>query len=98
MLDVSLKQIAPHEAALRFRQTFDGHDGDIEKRIGRRAGGVFFDLRDHRRHQVEGLAHMGKFFQDLHHSRVIFQRMQPGPRQLIFAGPQILVERLVHVP
>src|SRR5262249_38918755 len=59
---------------------------------------VILDLRQHGGDEVESLLDFGKVFQDSHHARVVLKRVQTGPGELIFAGPQILVERLVHVP
>src|SRR6185295_11641245 len=61
-------------------------------------GGVFGDLRHHGRNQIERLVYLGEFVQHADHAGVILQGVQARPGQFILAGPQILVERLVHVP
>jgi len=71
---------------------------NFEKRILRRPRHIILNLRDERRHQIEVLVDVGKLIQQLHHAVVILERVQAHPRQAIFTGHQILVERLVLVP
>ena len=69
-----------------------------EKRILRRSRNVILNLRDQRGHQIEVLVNIGKLVQQLHHPVIILERVQPRPRQTVFARHQILVKRLVLMP
>src|SRR5207248_568887 len=69
-----------------------------QKRILRRPRDVVLNLRDQRRHKIEVLVNVGKLIQQLHHAVIVFQCMEAYPGQAVFAGHQILVERLVLMP
>ena len=79
------------------------------ERIGRRKAisnhsslnlpaGIFFDLLGQQRDEIEGRVNPGEFLQNLHHAPVIFQGVQPGPRQHVLSRRGVAVLRLVHVP
>ena len=36
--------------------------------------------------------------QQLHHAVIILERVQPHPRQAVFSGDQVLIERLMLMP
>src|SRR6267378_2514146 len=93
-----LKEILEHPVALGLRERFGGRLRPAEERVGSRAGGVFLDLFHHRRDQVEGLMYRWKLAQELHHAVIILECVKARPRQLVFAGKQVLIDRLVHVP
>ena len=95
---IRLEEILQNEVLLRLAQLFGGRERAIEKRIGRFSRSIFVDLRDHRRHQVERFVNRRKFGENLNHSGVVFERVEPRPRQFVLSGPQIFVERLMHVP
>ena len=95
---VRLKKVLQNEILLRLAQLFRGRERAIEKRIGRFSLSIFINLRDHRRHQIERLVDVREFAQNFHHARVIFERVKPRPWQFLFSAPQVLVERLMHVP
>ena len=95
---VGLKKILQGEVPLLLRQILGRLGRHVQKRILRRARNVILNLRDQRRHQIEVLVDVGKLIQQFHHAVIIFERMQAHPGQAIFAGHQILVERLVLMP
>jgi len=68
------------------------------KGILRRSGHVVLDLRNERRHQVEGLVDVRELVQQLHHAVIILERVQARPGQAVLGGHQVLVVGLVHVP
>jgi hypothetical protein len=83
---------------VRDGERFGGLQRRNQVRVMGFAAGVLVHLRHHGRHQVEGLSHIGEFAQDLDHAVVILEGVQTGPWQLVLAGGEILIERLVHVP
>ena len=86
------------ELAFPLSQVLRRLGGHTQKGILRRARHVILNLRDQRRHQVEVLVHVGKLIQQFHHAVIVFQGMQPHPRQAVLAGDQILVQGLVLMP
>ena len=70
----------------------------FEKRVMGLAVGIILNLHHQRWNNVEGLVNAGKFFQQLHHAVIIFQRMKTHPREMVLSGDQVFVKRLVHVP
>ena len=60
--------------------------------------GERLDLRDQRRHQVEGDAEPREFLEHGDHAPVVLDGVQPHPRQDVLAGGEVLVIGLVHVP
>ena len=79
-------------------RSFAGLAATSQKRILRRSRHIILNLHHQRRHQIEVLMNVRKLVQQLHHAVIVFERVQPHPGQAIFAGDQILVERLVLVP
>src|ERR1039457_6943763 len=86
------------EILVRLGQRFGGLQRDHQVGVVGLAAGVLVHLRHHGGHQVEGLAHVGKLAQNLDHAVVVFEGVQAGPRQLVLAGREVFVERLMHVP
>ena len=70
----------------------------IKKWIVRVARDVILNLGHQRRNKVEVLMDLGKLVQQLHHSVVVLEGVQPDPGKAILAGDHVFVERLVHVP
>ena len=97
-LRIGVEKVFQNQRLIRFRQVLGGFDGGFQKRVHRSAGGVFRHLHQHGRNQIESLPHRGKLLQQAHHAVIVFQRVQAGPWQLVAAGNQIFVKRLVHVP
>ena len=98
ILRIRLKQILQRKAPLLQRQIFRRLGRHSQKRILRRPVNIILNLHHQRRHQVEVLMNIGKFVQQLHHPVVVLERVQPRPRQTIFARDQILIKRLVLMP
>ena len=98
VLRIRLKQILQREAALVERQLLRRLGRHGKKWILRRPRDIVLNLHHQRRHQVEILVNVGKLVQQFDHAVVVFERVQPRPRQTIFACDQILVERLVLMP
>ena len=55
-------------------------------------------LNQHGRHQVEGHLDSGKLFEQMHHSVVILEPVQPEPGKGEFGGDRVPVIGLMHVP
>ena len=86
------------ELAIVIGQALGGLERHLQKRIDRLARRIFGHLHHHRRHQVEGLADVGKLLQHLDHAVVVLERVHARPGQLVLARDQVLIKRLVHVP
>ncbi len=95
---IRLKQILQREPPLVQRQILRRLGRDAQERILRRPRHVILNLHHQRRHQIKVLVNVGKFIQQLHHAVVIFERVQPRPRQTVLSRNQILIKRLVLVP
>ena len=93
-----LQELLQKEGLLRGGERFSGLQRGNQVGVEGFAAGVLIHLRHHGGHQVEGLAHVGEFAQDLDHAVVILEGVQTSPWQLVLAGGKILIERLVHVP
>ena len=98
ILRIGLKEILQGEAPLIERQIFRRLRSHPQKRILRRPVGIVLNLHHQRRHKIEILVDVGKLVQQFDHAVVVLEGVQTGPGQTIFAGDQILVERLVLVP
>src|SRR6202162_1311795 len=59
---------------------------------------IFFQLLPQRRNHIKCRVKSRKLLQHFHHSKIIFRRMQPRPRQHIPLGFRIAILRLMHVP
>ena len=70
----------------------------VEKEIDRLFLAVVLDLRQQRRHQVEGRAHLRVAVEQRRHLEVVLGRAQAHPGQQVRAGEVVLVIGLVHVP
>ena len=68
------------------------------KRVARFSRGIFSHLLHHGGHQVKRLVHFRKLLEDAHHAVVVLERVQARPGQIVFAGDQVLIKGLVHVP
>ena len=66
--------------------------------IARAIRGKGLELRDERRHQVEGDMHAGELLEHGDHAPVVLDRVHPHPGQDVLAGGEVLVVGLVHVP
>jgi hypothetical protein len=55
-------------------------------------------LKQHRRHQVEGDPQVGKLAGQRDHPVVVLHGMEPDPRQQMLARHEVFVEGLMHVP
>ena len=95
---VGLKQILQCEPALVERQILGWHGRDPQEWILCRPVRIVLNLHHQRRHQIEILMDVGKLVQQLHHAVIVFERVQPRPRQTIFPRNQILIKRLVLMP
>jgi len=97
-LRIGIKGVAEEEGAIGIAQILGGLERGLQKGIDGLTGGVLGDLGHHRRHQVECLPDFGKLLQHANHAVVILERVHARPGQFVFAGDQVLVEGLVHVP
>ncbi len=95
---IGIERMLQQLLALVHAQRLGGFQGEFEKRVAGLPGCVLFHLRHHGRHQVEGLLHLGKVFQNAHHAVVVFQGVHARPGELILAGSKVFIERLMHVP
>jgi hypothetical protein len=93
-----VERVGQQEPLVVVGEIGGGLQPERERAIAGAILGERFELHDQRRHHVEGDAHVGKLPQQRHHAVVVLQPMQPDPGEDVFAGHQILVERLVHVP
>ena len=98
VLRIGVERMLQQETLFRLGERFGGLQRQLQKWIAGLAAGVLVHLRHHGGHQVESLAHVGEFSQDLDHAVVVFERVHARPGQLVLARDQVLIERLVHVP
>ena len=80
---IRLKQILQRKPPLVRRQILRRLGHHIQKRILRRPLHVVLNLRHQRRHNVKVLVNVRKLIQQLHHTVVVFQGVQPHPRQAV---------------
>jgi hypothetical protein len=98
ILRVRLKQVLQRKPALFIRKILGRLGRDIQERIQRRPGNIILYLDHQRRHKIEVLMNLRKLIQQLHHSVIVFERVQSRPRQAILAGDQVFIKRLVLMP
>src|SRR5258708_34670402 len=70
----------------------------VEEEVHRLRLSVILDLRQERRHEVEGAADLRVAVEQGRHLVVVLGTAKPDPRQEIGRGEVVLVIRLVHVP
>ena len=92
------EEVAQDEGVVAVGKVFGGLEGGFEERVFGLAARVFLHLHHHGRDEVEGLANVRKFFQDLYHAVVILERVHARPGQAVLARGEVLIKRLVHVP
>ena len=95
---VGLEQIFQRKSTLAGSQVVRGFGCNIEAWISRGSCHIVLDLGNQRGNKVKRLVNLGKLIQQLDHPIVIFERMQPDPREAVLARNQILVKRLVLMP
>jgi hypothetical protein len=98
VLAVGLEGAAEDFAILLHAQIGCGTKSEIEPGFMKSAAGVLLELANQRGNQVEGNVNTWKFPEQLHHSPIVFQRVQARPWQHESAGNRIAVFRLMHVP
>ncbi len=95
---IGIERVLQEQLALLFGQMLGGFEGEGEERVARLAGCILFHLRHHGGHQVERLLHLGEIFEDVHHAVVVFERVHARPGELVLAGSEVFIKRLMHVP
>jgi hypothetical protein len=95
---MSLKKVGQRKVPLIQGEIFGTLGRDLPEWVLKNSGIVIFELCHQRRHNIEILVHLGKFFQQLHHSVIVLERVQTHPWKAIFTAYQVLVKGLVHMP
>lgn len=95
---VGLEEVFKREDALGFGEIGGRFGDNIVESVFGGAAGVIADLLQQRRDKIEGLLYAGELVEQLHHAVVILQGMHADPREAVFAGGEVLIERLMHVP
>src|SRR5919108_6647487 len=89
---IGLEEVAQSVAPFLLVQLGYWFRRQYQKRITRVPRGIFLDLRDQRRNQIEGLVNCGKFLGQPDHAVVILEGMHADPWQAVFAADQVLIE------
>ena len=90
--------MAQNEGAVGIGKALGRFESGVEEWVGGLSGCVFGHLHQHRRHQIKCLMDSGKLFENARHAVVVLEGMHARPWKLVFAGDQVLIKRLVHVP
>ena len=97
-LRIGIERMTQQEVLVRVSQALGRLEGHLEERVRGFARGVLGHLRHHGGHQVESLVDLREVLQDSGHAEIVLEGVHARPGQLILAGNQVLVIRLVHVP
>jgi len=95
---IRLEEIAKGKSFLFRGELGSGLGDDFKKRISGASGDIFLELHDERGDKIEVLVNVRKFVEQLDHPVVVLKSMHANPGQAIFAGHEVLIERLMHVP
>ena len=95
---VGLEQILQCEMTLVECEVVGRLGRHLQERVLGCPSYIILNLQDKRRNQIEILVDVGELVQQLDHSVIIFERVQPDPGKAIFACNQVFIKRLVLVP
>ena len=77
--------ISLRKVTLKFaRQLFGALKGQRKPRLEKLPAGIFLQLHSQRRNDVKGGVKSRELLEEFYHAPVVFQGVQPGPRQHIF--------------